>query len=879
MNKLKIVLLGLVLTLACVFNSNAQIVTGNLFLQGRYLEIGAQANASLGSGIAAPIGYHPRTGGAVFLCGGSSSSLLASVYDFGLDGWTVGTPNYMGDYTLPGSPWEGWGIEVNGVREWAYSTNCNLSGGLGAAIGSWTTHSTTGGRVIGNWSGSFLTGQLQIRKEYRVDTLSSSLVITVKLYNTGATPLNNVYYMRSCDPDQSVPWGGSFVTDNTIRFQNDFYHRVMVSAIATGGTGSTGTPPAALALGTKDSRAKCLIYNSWPLPTGATYSSIWAGTSTGIGTSYYNINTGTSSDVAIALVFNLCNIPAGDSTSLSYAYIYNGASSMTAALDTAFPEPKLLVNGVAMDSVDTVTTCIAASGIADLQLSFASDKSWTWSKWTWSPSIGLSSITGTINTLTMSSVTSVTTYTITSIDTGVCIDRQKTFLLTVLPVLAASPITRDTIYCQNQLAAPLSAGVAGIGTLKWYITSTGGTGVTISPTPSTTDTGTYTWWVSQTISGCESTRVPIKVKILPTYIDTILAYICLGDTYEYNGNYYESPGVYPTMFSTINGCDSLIRVIVTVFPTDTIVKYDSICAGDSILFAGSVYYDNGIHSKSFINQFGCDSTVILNLKVIPIPSVAIDIYPKPWLCKGDSIQITAYSQINDVQTYYWNFTGGTFLNSSINPAGPYTYSYNDSGTYQVKLVVKNTLCYSDTVSKIVKVQLYPDARISPLDTEYCLNDEIEFKPLNIKPDVTYKWVPIDYFPYQDFGSQKYITGIMVKQGFVGLHAYTSYGCMTIDSIAVFPRSCCKFTVPTAFTPNGDGKNDLFKPLGDKFIVQRFSVYNRWGQEVYVTRYKTPFGWDGTFEGKPADIGVYYWVAFYDCEGEGYIEKGEVTLIR
>lgn len=879
MNKIKSTLYALLLAMFCVFNSNAQIVTGNLFLQGRYLEIGAQPNASLGSGIAAPIGYHPRPGGATFLCSISSTQLLASVYDFGLDGWTVGTPNYMGDYTLPGSPWEGWGIEVNGTRHWAYSTACNLAGGLGPAVGSFTSYTNSFGRAIGIWSGTFLGGQLQMEKEYRVDTLSSSLIVTVKIKNTGVTTLNNVYYMRSCDPDNNVPWGGSFTTANTIRYQNDFLHRVMVSATSTGVASVTGTPATAIALGTKDSRAKCLIYNSWPLPTTTSYAAIWSGTVTTIGTTYYAVNSGVSSDVAIGLVFNLCNIQPNDSTVFSYAYIYNGASSMEAALDTAFPEPKLLVNGVVMDSVDTVTTCIATSGIADLQIVSASDKSWTWSTWTWSPSIGLSSTTGVVNTLTMASITSVTTYTITSIDTGVCRDRQKTFLLTVIPVLAASPTVRDTTYCQNTISAPLNTNVVGLGTLKWYTTSTGGTGTLISPTPSTVDTGVYTWWVTQTISGCESSRIPIKVKILPSYIDTLLAYICLGDTYEYNGNYYNSPGVYPVMFSTQNGCDSLVRLLLTVFPTDTIIKYDSICAGDSILFAGSIYYEGGIHAKSFINEFGCDSTMILNLKVIPIPDIAIDIYPKPWLCKGDSIQIKAYSQINNVQSYYWSFNGATLVKSSILPEGPYTYAYNDSGTYHVKLVVKNTLCYSDTVSKIVKVQLYPDARISPLDTEYCLNDEIEFRPLNIKPDVTYKWVPIDYFPYQDFGSQKYITGLMVKQGFVGLHAYTSYGCLSIDSIAVFPKSCCKFTVPTAFTPNGDGKNDLFKPLGDKYIIQRFSVYNRWGQEVYTSRYKTPFGWDGTFENRPADIGTYYWVAFYDCEGVGYIEKGEVTLIR
>jgi gliding motility-associated-like protein len=859
--------------------SSAQIVTGNLFLQGKYLEIGAQANASLGSGIAAPTVYHPRNSGAVFLCGGSSPNLLASVYDFGLDGWTVGTPNYMGDYTLPGSPWEGWGIEVNGIREWAYSTNCNLSGGLGAAIGSWTSHSTAGGRVIGNWTGSFLTGQLQIRKEYRVDTLSSSLVVTVKLYNTGATPLNNVYYMRSCDPDQSVPWGGSFTTANTIRFQNDFYHRVMVSATATGGATSTGTPPAAVALGTKDNRAKCLIYNSWPLPTGTSYAAMWAGTVTGLGTTYYTVNSGTSSDIAIALMFNLCNIAPADSTVFSYAYIYNGATSMIGALDSAFPEPQLVVNGTVMDSVDTVTTCIAASGIANITILGGDDKSWSWSTWTWSPGTGLSSTTGVSNTLTMSAITAVTTFTITGSDTTHCRQLNKIFLLTVIPVLSASPIARDTVYCQNSTAAPLSTGVVGVGTLKWYTTSTGGTGTTTAPIPLTTSVGTTTWWVTQTVAGCESNRVPISVTINPTYTDTIAVSICPGSSYTFNGTSYSTAGIFPVMFSTVKGCDSLIKIAVTILPTNQITVYDSICQGDTIQFAGNVYNEKGTYSTTFANQFGCDSTMTLVLKVIPIPSARVDEYPKSQICKGDTVKILATTQKNNVLLYYWNFEGSTLVGSSVNPEGVYTFAYPDTGIYKIKLVVKNTLCYSDTIVKVIDVQNYPDARIKRFDDNICIDDELDFEPLHPRQGVIYRWMPANYFPGENFVSQTYITGIIDKSRTVTLLAMTTHGCISIDSAEVNPKSCCQFAVPSAFTPNGDGRNDLFRPMGGRFKIQQFSVFNRWGEEVYIYRASTLKGWDGTYKGYPQELGVYYWVVLYECEGVEHIEKGDVTLIR
>jgi hypothetical protein len=57
------------------------------------------------------------------------------------------------------------------------------------------------------------------------------------------------------------------------------------------------------------------------------------------------------------------------------------------------------------------------------------------------------------------------------------------------------------------------------------------------------------------------------------------------------------------------------------------------------------------------------------------------------------------------------------------------------------------------------------------------------------------------------------------------------------------------------------------------------VFNRWGEEVYIYRTSTLKGWDGTYKGYPQELGVYYWVVLYECEGVEHIEKGDVTLIR
>src|SRR3954469_14928396 len=83
----------------------AQIVGTSAYLKGAFLEIGMQGNGSFGVPSGAPSGYHPHGVGTA----------LAEVYDYGHDGWTVGTPAYMGDYTYPGSPFEGWEIQYNGT--------------------------------------------------------------------------------------------------------------------------------------------------------------------------------------------------------------------------------------------------------------------------------------------------------------------------------------------------------------------------------------------------------------------------------------------------------------------------------------------------------------------------------------------------------------------------------------------------------------------------------------------------------------------------------------------------------------------------------------------------------------------------------------------
>jgi gliding motility-associated-like protein len=91
-------------------------------------------------------------------------------------------------------------------------------------------------------------------------------------------------------------------------------------------------------------------------------------------------------------------------------------------------------------------------------------------------------------------------------------------------------------------------------------------------------------------------------------------------------------------------------------------------------------------------------------------------------------------------------------------------------------------------------------------------------------------------------------------------------------------------VPTAFTPNGDGTNDLLFVQGDDkvAVVRSFQVYSRWGEMVYegidMTINDNTNGWDGTFKSKPVNTGVFAWVAEIEfLDGHIEIYRGDVLL--
>jgi gliding motility-associated-like protein len=105
------------------------------------------------------------------------------------------------------------------------------------------------------------------------------------------------------------------------------------------------------------------------------------------------------------------------------------------------------------------------------------------------------------------------------------------------------------------------------------------------------------------------------------------------------------------------------------------------------------------------------------------------------------------------------------------------------------------------------------------------------------------------------------------------------GCVIRDSVRLILLPDL-LLIPTAFSPNNDGVNDLFRPLNKNLNKIVFQVFNRWGEKIYETDVIGD-GWDGTFKGRKQDLGVYAWQAEYQLTGQTKTLSisGNVTLVR
>lgn len=220
-------------------------------------------------------------------------------------------------------------------------------------------------------------------------------------------------------------------------------------------------------------------------------------------------------------------------------------------------------------------------------------------------------------------------------------------------------------------------------------------------------------------------------------------------------------------------------------------------------------------------------------------------------------------------TYLWDFGDGetSIENSPI-------HVYATSGVFPVKLKMQTGLgCLDDSTTKSLNLQQL-DIHAQPPSIQIDIGQPVQ---LNVTGGGThFKWTPATWLSDATIANPVAtpLDDILYK-----VVVTNDAGCLDEDSVFIKLNAPNDIFVPSAFTPNGDGRNDLFKPfIGRKYTLLDFTIYNRWGQKIFTA--KNDSGWDGSIGGQAQNNGTYVWTLnAKDEQGKLITKKGTVIIIR
>jgi gliding motility-associated-like protein len=247
-------------------------------------------------------------------------------------------------------------------------------------------------------------------------------------------------------------------------------------------------------------------------------------------------------------------------------------------------------------------------------------------------------------------------------------------------------------------------------------------------------------------------------------------------------------------------------------------------------------------------------------QVKPLPAFTAQV---PDGCVGEQTLLKALQTDNltTIQEWRWEVDGRVFTG----PILPYTFS--QATAYPVRLwAVADNGCSSDTLKTISRIA---KGFVTASDTTIMQNTPTL---LRIQSNGTVVWSPPTGLSNSTVANP--VATLLADQSYT-IMATTSEGCTAGATMNVKVFTGPAIYVPTAFTPNGDGKNDVLLPVyvGIREL-KRFAVFNRWGQVVFSTN-NTGQGWDGK-----GTVGTYVWVVnAVNYLGQNVLQKGTVTIIR
>jgi gliding motility-associated-like protein len=282
----------------------------------------------------------------------------------------------------------------------------------------------------------------------------------------------------------------------------------------------------------------------------------------------------------------------------------------------------------------------------------------------------------------------------------------------------------------------------------------------------------------------------------------------------------------------------------------------------------------GTYSVTVKDNNGCDTSLAVTFVAPPLIAIAT--------LNVDSVSCPAYNDGN----IHITGTGGT-------PGAVVPYEYSIDGTNfqpgesfaqlpagSYHLIIRDGQgCTTDTT-----VQIYgpvkPVVSILPQDSTIKLGQAItlvstvsDYTPADIN---FYSWSPTTGLACSDCANV--LAAPYSQTAYTLLINYLS-GCSVSQTVTVYVGDGEDFYIPNAFSPNGDGNNDVFVVYGYGFAKVNLKIFNRWGEKVCDTQNQWG-GWDGTFKGQMQNAGVYtYVIQGVYLNGKTKEQKGTITLIR
>ena len=342
-----------------------------------------------------------------------------------------------------------------------------------------------------------------------------------------------------------------------------------------------------------------------------------------------------------------------------------------------------------------------------------------------------------------------------------------------------------------------------------------------------------------------------------------------------------------TVITTVGSCSDTAMVSINVAPPvpanadpDT-----EICVGESVSLSasGGVGYSwtpasslddpsstSPLASPTFSTLYtvtvtdvnGCTGTDTAQIIVRPLPEAIAR--PDTISCPGRTVQLVA----GGGTMYSWSPTTGL-----DDPTAQFPI-YTVGGTAQTFTVtVTNAFGCSETASITVDVEDFPIADAGT-DTVVFLGESVT---LNGSGDGSLFWIPPTGLSDPNSASP---LASPTESGYYYVVVTSPIGCQSVDSVFLTVIFDPIVEFPNAFSPNGDGRNDLFSVIvRGPVSLEVYSIYNRWG-EIVFSGISPEDGWDGTWKGDPQDVGTYvYHFAGTDPNGVRIERHGTLTLVR